>query len=51
VQLVDTVEYEMQIVDHDQVLAQPQHVRARYVAVLTPTEVRWKVRVFQAQPE
>jgi hypothetical protein len=50
VQLVDTVEYEMQIVDHDQVLA-PQHVRARYVAVLTPTEVRWKVRVFQAQPE
>jgi len=28
-----------------------QHVRARYVAVLTPTEVRWKVRVFQAEPE
>jgi hypothetical protein len=51
VQLVDTVEYEMQIVDHDQTLAQPQHVRARYVAVLTPTEVRWKVRIFQAQPE
>ncbi len=50
VQLVDTVEYNMQIIDHDQVLA-PQHVRARYVAVLTPTEVRWKVRVFQAQPE
>ena len=50
-QLVDTVEYDMQIVDHDQVLAPPQHVRARYVAVLTPTEVRWKVRVFQAQPE
>ncbi len=50
VQLVDTVEYNMQIVDHDQVLA-PQHVRARYVAVLTPTEVRWKVRIFQAQPE
>ncbi len=50
VQLLDTVEYDMQIVDHDQVLA-PQHVRARYVAVLTPTEVRWKVRVFQAQPE
>jgi len=50
VQLLDTVEYNMQIVDHDQVLA-PQHVRARYVAVLTPTEVRWKVRVFQAQPD
>jgi hypothetical protein len=50
VQLLDTVEYEVQIVDHDQVQA-AQHVRARYVAVLTPTEVRWKVRVFQAQPE
>lgn len=50
VQLVDTVEYDLQVVDHDQVLA-PQHVHARYVAVLTPTEVRWKVRVFQAQPE
>jgi hypothetical protein len=50
VQLLDTVEYEMQIVDHNQTLA-TQHVRARYVAVLTPTEVRWKVRVFQAQPE
>ena len=50
VQLLDTVEYEVQIVDHGQELA-PQHVRARYVAVLTPTEVRWKVRVFQAQPE
>ncbi len=50
VQLLDTVEYDVQIVDHGQELA-PQHVRARYVAVLTPTEVRWKVRVFQAQPE
>jgi len=50
IQLVDTVEYEVQILDHDQVQA-TRHVRTRYVAVLTPTEVRWKVRVFQAQPE
>jgi hypothetical protein len=50
IQLLDTVEYEVQVLDHDQVQA-IQHVRARYVAVLTPTEVRWKVRIFQAQPE
>jgi hypothetical protein len=50
IQLVDTVEYDMEVLDRDKVLA-TQHVRARYVAVLTPTEVRWKVRVFQAEPE
>lgn len=49
-QLVDTVEYDVQILDHGKVLT-TQHVRARYVAVLTPTEVRWKVRMFQAEPE
>jgi len=50
VQLIDTVTYDVQIMDHEKVQA-TQHVRARYVAVLTPTEVRWKVRVFQAEPE
>ena len=49
-QLLDTVEYEVEIVDHGKVLSR-QPVRARYVAVLTPTEVRWKVRVFQAEPQ
>jgi hypothetical protein len=50
IQLLDTVEYDVQLLDHDTVQT-TQHVRARYVAVLTPTEVRWKVRVFQAEPE
>ena len=50
IQLVDTVEYDMEVLDRDKVLA-AQHVRARYVAVLTPTEVRWKVRILQAEPE
>jgi hypothetical protein len=50
IQLVDTVEYDVQILDHEKIQA-TQHVRARYVAVLTPTEVQWKVRVFQAEPE
>jgi hypothetical protein len=49
-QLLDTVDYEVQILDHGKVLS-TQPVRARYVAVLTPTEVRWKVRVFQAEPQ
>ena len=49
-QLLDTVEYDVQITDRDKVRA-TQHVRSRYVAVLTPTEVRWKVRIFQAEPE
>jgi hypothetical protein len=47
IQLVDTVEYDVQILDHDKLQAS-QHVRTRYLAVLTPTEVRWKVRFFQA---
>ncbi len=49
-QLLDTVDYEVEIVDHGKVRSR-QPVRARYVAVLTPTEVRWKVRVFQAEPQ
>jgi hypothetical protein len=50
IQLIDTVEYDVQIVDGKNAQT-AQHVRARYVAVLTPTEVRWKVRVFQAGAE
>ena len=50
IQLLDTVQYEVQVIDHERVQA-TQHLSSRYVAVLTPTEVRWKVRVFQAQPE
>jgi hypothetical protein len=49
IQLLDTVEYDVQILDHDK-LQGTQHVRTRYVAVLTPTEVRWKVRVLQSVP-
>jgi hypothetical protein len=48
VQLIDTVEYDEQVLDHDKVLA-TERVRARYLVVLTPAEVRWKVRIFQAE--
>jgi hypothetical protein len=48
IQLVDDIEYNEQLFDHGTVVAM-QPVHARYVAVLTPTEVRWKVRVLQAE--
>jgi hypothetical protein len=47
IQLVDNVEYDVQILDHDKVAGSGQ-VRAHYIAVLTPSEVRWRVRVLQA---
>ncbi len=50
IQLVDNVEYDVQILDHDKVQGTGQ-VRAHYIAVLTPSEVRWRVRVLQADPK
>lgn len=49
IQLVDNAEYDQQVFDHDKVLA-AERVRKRYIVVLTPTEVRWRVRVFQSDP-
>jgi hypothetical protein len=50
VQLVDNVEYDVRILDHEKLLT-TQKERVHYVAILTPSEVRWRVRVFQAVPE
>jgi hypothetical protein len=50
IQLIDNVEYDVQVFDRDKVQT-TQKVRARYIVVLTPAEVRWRVRVFQAQLE
>jgi hypothetical protein len=47
IQLVDNVEYDVEVRDHGKEVG-TQHVRTRYVAVLTPTESNWKVRVFQS---
>ncbi len=46
IQLLDEVEYDVNVRKGEQSLGS-EHVRARYVAVLSPTETRWKVRVFQ----
>lgn len=48
-ELTDNVDYDLELLDHDKVQG-TQHIHARYVAVLTPTEVRWKVRLLQAIP-
>jgi hypothetical protein len=50
IEMTDKIEYDMQVFDHDKNLG-TQHVSTRYVVVLTPSEVRWRVRVFQAVPE
>jgi hypothetical protein len=49
-ELTDDVQYEVQMLDHDKVQT-TQQVRAHYIVVLTPAEVRWRVRVLQAQFE
>lgn len=47
IELTDKVEYDVEVLDHGKVKT-VQHVNARYFIVLTPAEVRWRVRVFQA---
>jgi len=50
VELTDDVQYDVQVRDGDKVIA-TQPVRERYLVVLTPTEVRWRVRVLQASAQ
>ena len=50
IELIDKVEYDVQVLDHRRIKT-IQNVSARYVIVLTPAEVRWRVRVFQAEPQ
>lgn len=47
IELTDNVQYDVQVREGDKVIA-TEPVRRRYLVVLTPTEVRWRVRVFQA---
>ncbi len=50
IELIDTVDYDTQLFDHDKPQTK-QQVHARYIVVLTPAEVRWRVRVLQAETE
>lgn len=48
IELTDNVDYDVQVFHGDQSVS-TQQVQARYIAVLTPAQVRWQVRILQAQ--
>jgi hypothetical protein len=50
IELADTVQYDVELFDNVKSIG-TQQVKARYIVVLTPTEVRWRVRIFQTQAE
>ena len=50
IELTDNVEYEVQVFDHDKQIA-TQQVHSRYTVVMTPAEVRWRVRILQASSQ
>lgn len=47
IQMTDDVAYDEQVLDHDKLLGS-RPVRRRYLIVMTPSEVRWRVRLFQS---
>jgi hypothetical protein len=48
IELSDTVDYDVQLMDHDKAMG-TRHIHARYIVVLTPSELRWRVRIMQAE--
>ena len=48
IELTDTVDYDVQLMDHDKPMG-TRHMHARYLVVLTPSELRWRVRILQAE--
>lgn len=46
IEVMDRVDYEVQVFSGDKLLTS-QPVQARYLVMMTPSEVRWKVRVMQ----
>jgi hypothetical protein len=49
-ELIDHVVYDIQLLDHGKATT-TQRVNTQYIIVLTPAEVRWRVRVFQSTPK
>ncbi len=50
IEVRDTARLERQVLDGDKVIHSEQ-VTAHYIALMTPTEVRWKVRLLQETPQ
>ncbi len=49
IELRDTAQLERQVLDGDKVIHSEQ-VTAHFISLMTPTEVRWKVRLLQEVP-
>lgn len=49
IELRDTAQLERQLLDGDKVVFSEQ-ITAQYISLMTPTEVRWKVRLLQEVP-
>lgn len=50
IELIDWVDYDVQVFDHSRAL-KTVPARARYTVILTPSEVRWRIRVLQADSQ
>ena len=50
IELSDNVTYDVEMSSGGKSVGK-QQVAARYIVVLTPTEVRWRVRIFQAEKQ
>lgn len=49
IELIDTVSYTVRVFDHGRPIAKRQE-HARYIVVMTPSQVRWRTRIFEANP-
>jgi hypothetical protein len=47
IEFMDVVKFDVQVFDHGR-LVTTRHENARYLVMMTPSEVRWRVRIFQA---
>lgn len=47
IEFIDTVKFTLQVFDHGRLIA-TRRQSARYLVVMSPAEIRWRVRVFQA---
>lgn len=47
IEFIDEVKFTLQVFDHGRLVA-THHESARYLVVMSPAEVRWRVRIFQA---
>lgn len=47
IELIDKVSYDVEILNKNRIRT-AQHVNSDYIIIITPAEVRWRVRVFQA---